>query len=62
MPVILDPADYGAWLREGEAPRDEMSALLKPFPPGEMEAFPISTLVNNPRHDSPECIEPLAAG
>jgi hypothetical protein len=28
----------------------------KAYPPGEMTAFPISTLVNSPRNERPECI------
>ena len=29
MPVILDPADYDAWLNGSE---DEAQALIRPFP------------------------------
>jgi putative SOS response-associated peptidase YedK len=32
MPVILDAADYPAWLGETPATRDELQALLKPRP------------------------------
>lgn len=55
MPVILDPADFTRWLDAGA----EVSDLLKPFPAEEMLAVKVSTLVNAPRNNSPECIEPI---
>jgi putative SOS response-associated peptidase YedK len=33
--------------------------LLTPFPADAMEGYEVSTLVNNPRNDSPECIRPI---
>ena len=59
MPVILDPKQYNEWLESSLHSTEQLKALLKPFPPKEMEAYPISLLVNNPRHDSPLCIQPL---
>lgn len=35
--------------------------MLQPYPAEEMVAYPISTLVNSPRHDQPECITRLSA-
>jgi putative SOS response-associated peptidase YedK len=35
-----------------------LTALLKPFPPDQMEAYPISKLVNNPRNQGEKLIEP----
>jgi putative SOS response-associated peptidase YedK len=32
--------------------------LLKPYPADEMGAYDVSMLVNDPRNDSPACIEP----
>ncbi len=34
----------------------ELQALLTPFPAEQMEAYPVSTLVNSPRNDLAECI------
>jgi putative SOS response-associated peptidase YedK len=62
MPVILPRGAYDAWLAEGEAPPDEIAALLVPFDPGAMEAYPVSRAVNNPKHDAPELVEPLSGG
>lgn len=58
MPVILAPEDYGRWL-SGEP--DDAEELLQPFPPGKLRVYPVSTRVNAPKNDDPECIEPLEA-
>ncbi len=60
MPVILDPADYGAWLDPATEP-GVLGALLRPYPPQGMCAHPVSTRVNNPRNDDPACLEPVEA-
>lgn len=59
MPVILEPEDYGMWLDPGDDPSDGLH-LLRPYPTEKLAAHPVSTAVNNPRHDSPECVRPLA--
>jgi len=33
--------------------------LLRPSPAGELRAYPVSTYVNNPRNEGPDCIAPL---
>ncbi len=58
MPVILPPETYAAWLDTAPQKTEELALLLVPFSSGEMEAYPVSTLVNNPVHDEPECVEP----
>ena len=60
MPVILDTKDYAAWLDPAFQHVDILNALLRPFPAEHMTAFPVSTLVNNPRHDAPQCLEPAS--
>jgi putative SOS response-associated peptidase YedK len=58
MPVMLNRDDALNWL----AGDDEIAhalALLKPYPPEQMEGYDVSPLVNNPRNDSPECIKPI---
>jgi putative SOS response-associated peptidase YedK len=60
MPVILPAAAYDAWLAPGEADPGELMPLLAPYPANEMQAYPVSTLVNNPANDSPECVLPAA--
>jgi putative SOS response-associated peptidase YedK len=52
MPVIIPPDGYRQWLNG-----DEPQELLKPYDAAAMEAFRISTRVNNVRNDGPELIE-----
>jgi putative SOS response-associated peptidase YedK len=54
MPVILDPADYGARLDPGFGGVE----LLRPCPDDWLEAVPISTRVNSPRNDDETIIQP----
>lgn len=58
MPVILPKGARDRWL-DPSAGAAELQSLLIPFPPGEMHAYAVSTLVNAPRNDGPECIAPL---
>jgi len=60
MPVILSPEDYDVWLDPKVEDKEKLRAMLRPFSSSEMEAFPVSTIVNNPRNDVPQCVEPLA--
>lgn len=59
MPVILRPQDYALWL-DREADPAEAAKLMRPYAGGEMEVTPVSTLVNSPGNDVPECVKPLA--
>lgn len=59
MPVILTVPAYERWLTPEEADPQELSALLRPYPPDLMEAYAVSPLVNNPRNDSPNLNKPL---
>ena len=58
MPVILKPKDEEAWLAQNEEV-SKLIHLLKPYPDKEMEAYPISKIVNSPRNDNEGCIKPL---
>jgi putative SOS response-associated peptidase YedK len=58
MPVILPPSAYTQWLDPAAQSPENLQPLLKPYPPEEMIAHPVSTLVNNPSHDRPECVVP----
>ena len=55
MPVIVDPADYDAWL-SGPG----FAQLLRPHPTAGMAAHPVSSWVNSPAHDDPRCVEPVS--
>jgi putative SOS response-associated peptidase YedK len=56
MPVILPRPAYAQWLDPAEQSPDRLRGLLEPYPAEEMAAYPVSTIVNNPRNDSPDCI------
>ena len=60
MPVILPEDSYQTWLDPSEKQPDQLSVLLRPYPAELMAAYPVSTLVNNPRNDLPQCVAPLA--
>jgi putative SOS response-associated peptidase YedK len=57
MPVILAPSDYDVWLDQAVKEAERLRPLLRPFPAGEMTAYPVSTMVNNPRNETKECVE-----
>lgn len=58
MPVILAPGDHDVWVDPSIRDAERLQALLNPYPAEEMMAYPVSTRVNNPANDSPECVEP----
>lgn len=58
MPVILDPSDFGTWL-DPKAPTDSVAELLRPCPPELLMAYPVSTVVNSPKNNAPECVVPI---
>jgi putative SOS response-associated peptidase YedK len=61
MAVILPPERYRLWFDPTEHSVEVLGPIMKPYDAGELEAFPVSTFVNSPKHDGPECIEPLAS-
>src|SRR5689334_8781536 len=56
MPVILHEKDYDLWLETDADKVDERVELLQPYPAAEMEAYPVSTLVNNPAYNVADAI------
>lgn len=56
MPAILQPEDEDKWLNPEETDLEYLCSLLKPYASEEMEAYPVSTIVNSPAIDSEECI------
>ena len=56
MPVIVAPADYDAWLDPARQDPRDVLPLLKQFPADRMQAVRVSTLVNSPRNESPQCV------
>jgi putative SOS response-associated peptidase YedK len=60
MPVILDVKDIDLWLDNQVADPERLKPLFTPYPSDLMEMYPVSDLVNSPRNDTPECIEPIS--
>jgi len=60
MPVILASTAYDKWLDPTVQHAEPLKALLRPYSSEELTAYPVSTLVNNPRHDVPQCLEPVS--
>jgi putative SOS response-associated peptidase YedK len=58
MPVILPPYAYTQWLDPAPRTPESLESLIKPYPSDEMAAYPVSTLVNNPKNDRAECVVP----
>lgn len=56
MPVILDREAGWEWVSQKTIP--QLLPLLKPYPANGMVSFPVSSLVNNPNSNAPECILP----
>lgn len=61
MPVILAPESYATWLDTAIQEPEKLMPLLRPYPSEQMEAYPVSTHVNKPANDDPECVEPVGS-
>jgi putative SOS response-associated peptidase YedK len=58
MPIILPSKTYDVWLDPAMQNVEKLTPLLIPFSSDEMEAYPVSTLVNSPVNEDPRCVEP----
>lgn len=56
MPVILPPDYYDQWMDPSLTDAEMLIPLLKPYPSEAMEAYPVSTRVNNPRNNEGELL------
>jgi len=59
MPVILQPKDYDLWLDPDVQKSELLQPLLRPYSAEEMTTYPVSTKVNKPTNDTPECINSI---
>jgi len=55
MPVILGKDIIADWLDPGNGLTD-LLAMLEPYPGSLIEIYPVSSKVNNPRNNGPECV------
>lgn len=60
MPVMLEDDEEERWLQEENV--DELQSLLDPYPDRDLEAYEISTKINNPEYHSVDVLEPLDVG
>ena len=59
MPVILEEKSLEVWLNTEITEPAILNPLLRPYQSEDMEACPVSVMVNNPKNDRVECTEPL---
>ena len=59
MPVILDPEDKDIWLDSQVSDPEQLKPLFKPYHSDLMEMYQVSDLVNSPRNDTSECVQPI---
>jgi putative SOS response-associated peptidase YedK len=55
MPVILPRRHYQSWLTAPATEAERLADLLVPFDASLMIRYPVSSLVNKPQNDVPEC-------
>lgn len=55
MPLILEKQVLAAWL-DAKTSQSDLLALLKPCSTNMMEAYQVSSKVNNSRNNGPECV------
>lgn len=61
MPVILEENQWQDWLDPEVHEADQITAMLKPCPSEWLESVEVSTMVNSPRNNRAEVLEPLTA-
>ena len=62
MPLLVERDRYDEWLDPtNSSGPDDLRKLLVPAAPGRLEAYPVSTRVNNVRNNGPDLVEPIPA-
>jgi putative SOS response-associated peptidase YedK len=59
MPVILRREGEETWIDPEIKDKVRLESLLVPYPAEEMEAYPVSLMVNNPRNNNDSLVEPV---
>ena len=60
MPLLVEPDRYRAWLDPDRSQQEDLFGLLVPAAPGRLEAYPVSTEVNNVRNNGSQLVAPIA--
>lgn len=53
MPLVMHPSNYAPWV---DPSTDRPADLTRPFDNGAIEAYPVSTYVNDPKNNSVEAV------
>jgi putative SOS response-associated peptidase YedK len=61
MPAIIAPDSRLTWLDKDTQDPGTLLPLLKPFDAAALQAYPVSTAVNSPKFNTPECIKPAGS-
>src|SRR3954471_4293423 len=59
MPVILAPEHYAQWLDPDNREVEALMRLVRPYPAQRMQAWPVSTRVNQRQNDEPALLSPV---
>jgi putative SOS response-associated peptidase YedK len=59
MPVILQKEAESEWIKPEYHDKKEILEIIKPYPATGMNAYEVSTIVNSPINNNPQCIEKL---
>jgi putative SOS response-associated peptidase YedK len=59
MPMVVEPDRYAQWLDVTVDDPGDLATLLVPAAPGRLEAYPVSTDVNDVRHNGAALTEPV---
>ncbi len=59
QPMFVEPPAWSTWLDPAEKDTAVLTELLVPSPGAGLEAYPVSTAVNNHRNNGPELVVPL---
>jgi putative SOS response-associated peptidase YedK len=58
MPVIVAKSDHETWLQD-RSDAAALTGLLKPATNGTFAVVAVSTFVNSPAHEGPDCVKPM---
>jgi putative SOS response-associated peptidase YedK len=59
MPVILPEEFHADWLDSKTPAPQWFQTVLQPYPAEAMQAVPVSTWVNDAKHEGPDCVRPV---
>ena len=59
MPMLVEPHNWDRWLDPQLTDVEPLLELLVPAAPGRLEAYPVSTMVNDVRNNGPQLVQPV---